>query len=131
MRRLLEADDDLAVVGEAASAADALAVISPAPAGYSGTRRAAPAGDGIDVWREIRSRRPELTGLMLTSFAEDETLSQAILAGAAGYVLKQIRGNELVASVPAVASGHCPIDGANTSRVLDELRRVHAESEMP
>ncbi|MGH9295482.1 MAG: response regulator, partial [Acidimicrobiales bacterium] len=106
VRRLLETDEDLVVVGEAATAADALAAIPAARPDVAVLDVRLPDGDGIEVCREIRSANPEIACLMLTSFADDEALAQAIVAGSAGYVLKQIQGNELVASVRAVASGH-------------------------
>jgi DNA-binding NarL/FixJ family response regulator len=129
VRHLLEADDDLVVVGEAATAADAFDVIGITAPDVAVLDVRLPDGNGIDVCREIRSQHPGIACLMLTSFADDEALGQAVLAGAAGYVLKQIQGNELLSSVRAVASGHPLIDAATTRRVLDDLRRVHDEAE--
>jgi DNA-binding NarL/FixJ family response regulator len=128
VRRLLEADGDLMVCGEAASAAEALERIAGAGADVAVLDVRLPDGDGISVCREIRSLHPEVACLMLTSFADEEALAQAIMAGAAGYVLKQIRGNELVTSVRAVAAGHSLIDGATTRRVLAALQRTHEET---
>ena len=125
VRRLLEAEADLVVVGEAATAAEALDRIGAIGPDVAVLDVRLPDGDGISVCREVRSRHPEIACLMLTSFADDEALGQAVLAGAAGYVLKQIQGNELVASVRAVASGHSLIDAATTRRVVEELRRAH------
>jgi two-component system, NarL family, response regulator DevR len=127
VRRLLEADGDLTVCGEAASAAEALKKISGAAADVAVLDVRLPDGDGVTVCREIRSLHPEVACLMLTSFADEEALAQAILAGAAGYVLKQIHGNELVASVRSVAAGHSLIDGATTQRVLAALERSRLE----
>ncbi|MHB1787754.1 MAG: response regulator [Acidimicrobiales bacterium] len=129
VRRVLEADEGLVVVGEAATAAEALARIPMTQPDVAVLDVRLPDGDGVDVCREIRSRHLEVACLMLTSFADDEALARAIMAGAAGYVLKQIQGNELVASVRAVASGHSLIDGATIRRVLAELRRAQAENE--
>jgi DNA-binding NarL/FixJ family response regulator len=129
VRRLLEADGDLEVVGEAATAAEALARIEASRPDVAVLDVRLPDGDGISVCREIRSRHPEVACLMLTSFADDEALAQAVMAGAGGYVLKQIQGNELVSSVRAVASGHSLIDAATTRRVLDQLQRSHQESQ--
>ncbi|MGH9047534.1 MAG: response regulator [Acidimicrobiales bacterium] len=129
VRRLLEADGDLLVVGEAATAADGLAAVGATHPDVAVLDVRLPDGDGIEVCREIRSANPEIACLMLTSFADDEALAQAIMAGAAGYVLKQIQGNELVASVHAVAAGHSLIDAATSYRVLGDLRRAHAETE--
>ena len=128
VRRLVEADGDLEVVGEAATAAEALARIGSSHPDVAVLDVRLPDGDGISVCREIRSRHPEVACLMLTSFADDEALAQAVMAGAGGYVLKQIQGNELVSSVRAVAAGHSLIDAATTRRVLDQLQRSHEES---
>ncbi len=128
VRRLLEADGDLVVVGEAATAAEALELVGGCHADVAVLDVRLPDGDGITVCREIRSRHPEVSCLMLTSFADDEALAQAVMAGANGYVLKQIHGNELVASVRAVAAGHSLIDGATTRRLLDSMQQAHKES---
>jgi DNA-binding NarL/FixJ family response regulator len=82
-----------------------------------------PDGDGVSVSREVRSRHPRTACLILTSFADDEALFNAIMAGAAGYVLKQIRGNDLVDAVRKVAAGHSLLDSAATARVVERLRR--------
>lgn len=82
-----------------------------------------PDGDGVEVCREIRSQRPDLPCLMLTSFADDEALFDAIMAGASGYVLKQIRGDDLVDAIRRVAAGESLLDPTATTRVLDRLRR--------
>jgi DNA-binding NarL/FixJ family response regulator len=129
VRRLLEADGDLVVVGEAATAAEALTAVEAAAPDVAVLDVRLPDGDGVEVCRELRSRHPNLACLMLTSFADDEALAQAVLAGAAGYVLKQIHGTELVASIRAVAAGHSLIDSETTRRVLGELRRANAERE--
>jgi two-component system response regulator DevR len=129
LRRLLESDRDLVVAGEAATAAEALANIGKSHFDVAVLDVRLQDGDGIEVCREIRSRHPQTACLMLTSFADDEALAQAILAGAAGYVLKQIKGNELVASVRAVAAGHSLIDRDTARRVLARLRQAHAETE--
>ena len=82
-----------------------------------------PDGNGVEVCREIRSRHPEIQCLMLTSFADDEALFDAIMAGAAGYVLKQVRGSDLVDSVRRVAAGQSLLDPSVTAKVLDRLRK--------
>jgi two-component system response regulator DevR len=82
-----------------------------------------PDGDGVSVCREVRSRHPRTACLILTSFADDEALFNAIMAGAAGYVLKQIRGSDLVDAVRKVAAGQSLLDSAITARVLERLRR--------
>jgi two-component system response regulator DevR len=81
-----------------------------------------PDGDGIGVCRELRSRMPELACLMLTSFDDDDALLDAIMAGAAGYVLKQIKGSDLIAAVRTVASGQSMLDPATTARLMSSLR---------
>lgn len=81
-----------------------------------------PDGDGVTVCRNVRSQLPDLACLMLTSFADDEALFDAIMAGAAGYVLKQIHGTDLVGAVRSVASGESLLDPASTARMLDRLR---------
>ena len=81
-----------------------------------------PDGDGIEVCRELRSRLPDVQCLMLTSFADDEALFAAIMAGASGYVLKQIRGSDLVDAVRRVGRGESLIDPSMTKRVFDRLR---------
>jgi DNA-binding NarL/FixJ family response regulator len=88
-----------------------------------------PDGNGVEVCRDIRSRHPEIQCLMLTSFADDEALFSAIMAGAAGYVLKQIKGTELVDAVRRVASGESLLDPAVTRRVLERLRADPQEDE--
>jgi two-component system, NarL family, response regulator DevR len=129
VRRVLEVDEDIEVVGEAVSAAEALERIPLTMPDVAVLDVRLPDGDGIDVCREIRSRHPEVACLMLTSFADDEALAQAIMAGASGYVLKQIQGQDLVASVRAAASGHSLIDRDTARRVLEDLRRARAEEE--
>ena len=87
-------------------------------------------GDGISACREIRSRHPRTACLMLTSFADDEALMQTVLAGASGYVLKQIRSSDLVDAVRRVASGEQLIDPAMKARVIERLQREPAEDEL-
>ena len=129
VRRLLEATGDLAVVGEAAGAGDALELLRAIEADVALLDVRLPDGDGIEVCREIRSEHPHVACLMLTSYADDEALAKAILAGASGYVLKQIAGNELVSSIRAVAAGHILIDRATRDRVIALLRHSQREAE--
>ena len=96
LRDLLEAEDDLEVVGEAGTAEEAYARIPATSPDVAILDVRLPDGDGVEVCREIRSKHPEIACLMLTSFADDEALFSAIMAGAAGYVLKQVRGTDLV-----------------------------------
>ncbi len=127
VRDLLQAEADLDVVGEAGTAAEALARIPALRADVAVLDVRLPDGDGVTLCRELRSRMPELQCLMLTSYSDDDALFNAILAGAAGYVLKQIRGNDLVEAVRAVAAGRSLLDSAVTARVLDRLRHPPAE----
>ena len=81
-----------------------------------------PDGDGVEVCRELRSKHPEIACLMLTSFADDEALFSAIMAGAAGYVLKQVRGTDLVDGIRRVGRGESLLDPSLIARVLERLR---------
>ncbi len=122
LRDLLEQDGDIVVVGESGLAQEAtrrIPALRPHVAVLDGRL---PDGSGIDVCREIRSRHPEIAALILTSFDDDEALFSAIMAGAAGYVLKQIRGTDLVDAVRRVAAGQSMLDPAVTQQVLDRLR---------
>jgi DNA-binding NarL/FixJ family response regulator len=119
---LLNAELDIEVIGEAATAAEALARIPALKPDVAVLDVRLPDGNGVEVCREIRSSMPDVRCLMLTSFADDEALFDAIMAGAAGYVLKQIRGNDLVSAVRSVAAGESLLDPSATARVLDRLR---------
>ena len=130
VRELLEAEGDLEVVGEAGTAAEALARIPPTRPDVAVLDVRLPDGDGVEVCREIRSAHPEIHCLMLTSFADDEALFQAIVAGASGYVLKQIKGADVVEAVRAVASGRSLLDPSVTARVLERLRSGSDEDEL-
>ncbi len=122
IRELLASEDDLEVVGEAGTAEEALARIPATRPDVAVLDVRLPDGDGIEVCREIRSRHPALACLMLTSFADDEALFAAIMAGASGYVLKQIRGNELVGAIRTIAAGGSLLDPTVTRRVLERIR---------
>ena len=124
---LLEAEPDIAVVGEAGTAASALARIPPLRPDVAILDVRLPDGDGVMVCREIRSKMPQVACLMLTSFGDDDTLFDAIMAGASGYVLKQIRGTDLVGAVRTVASGGSMLDPDAARKVMvrmhDQARR--------
>jgi DNA-binding NarL/FixJ family response regulator len=122
VRELLEAEDDIMVIGEASTAASALARIPALRPHVAILDVRLPDGDGVSVCRDIRSRHPEIGCLMLTSFAEDDALFDAIMAGASGYVLKQIRGLDLVSAVRTVASGQSLLDPESASRVMTRIR---------
>jgi DNA-binding NarL/FixJ family response regulator len=122
LRELLEAEDDLEVVGEAGTAAEALARIPATRPDVAVLDVRLPDGDGVSVCREVRSQDAAVRCLMLTSFSDDEALFSAIMAGASGYVLKQVRGTDLVDAVRRVGRGESLIDPSLTSRVLERLR---------
>ncbi len=119
---LLSGEADIEVVGEAGTAADALARVPATRPDVAVLDVRLPDGSGVEVCREIRSRDESVHCLMLTSFADDEALFDAIMAGASGYVLKDIRGTELLSAVRDVASGKSLLDPAATARVLERLR---------
>jgi DNA-binding NarL/FixJ family response regulator len=122
LRELLEVEDDIEVVGESGSAAEAtrrIPALRPDVAVLDGRL---PDGSGIDVCRDIRSIDPSVHALILTSYDEDAALFAAIMAGASGYVLKDIRGIDLVDAVRRVAAGQSLLDPAVTARVLQRLR---------
>src|SRR6476620_901035 len=122
VRDLLEAEPDITVVGEAGTASSALARIPALKPNVAVLDVRLPDGDGVSVCREIRSRMPEVACLMLTSFGDDEALFDAIMAGAAGDVLKQIRGTDLVGAVRTVASGQSLLDPQAASKVMARMR---------
>ena len=130
VKELLEAEGDLEVVGEAGTAAEALARIPPTRPDVAVLDVRLPDGDGVEVCREIRSAHPEIHCLMLTSFADDEALFQAIMAGASGYVLKQIKGPDVVEAVRSVAAGRSLLDPSVTARVVERLRNGQEEDEL-
>ncbi len=129
VRDLLEDSGRIRVVGEAGTAADALSRIPPTRPEVAVLDVRLPDGDGVTVCREVRSRYPEIQCLMLTSFSDDEALFQAIMAGASGYLLKQIKGPDIVDAIERVAKGQSLLDPAVTARVLERLRTPPEEDE--
>jgi DNA-binding NarL/FixJ family response regulator len=128
LKELFESEEDLVVVGEAGTAEDALSRIpgtSPHVAVLD-VRLGEGQANGVEVCREIRSAHPEIACLILTSFADDEALFSAIMAGAAGYMLKEVRGNDLIDAVRRVAQGQSLLDPGVTARVLQRLRAPQA-----
>jgi DNA-binding NarL/FixJ family response regulator len=119
---LLSAEDDIEIVGEAGTAEHALARIPAARPDVAVLDVRLPDGDGVSVCREIRSQMPDLACLMLTSFDDEDALFEAVMAGAAGYVLKQIHGSDLVGAVRTVATGQSLLDPRSTARMLQRLR---------
>jgi two-component system response regulator DevR len=122
LRQLLEDAGDIEVVGESGLAAEATARIPALRPHVAVLDARLPDGSGIDVCRDIRSVDPTINALILTSYDDDEALFAAILAGASGYVLKQVGGSDLVDTIRRVAAGQSLIDPTLTARVLDRLR---------
>jgi two-component system, NarL family, response regulator DevR len=119
---LLTTTNDLTIVGEAATAADALHRIPAAAPDVALLDARLPDGSGIDVCRDIRSSYPNVRCLILTSYDDDEALFAAVMAGASGYLLKQIGGNSLLEGIRQVAAGRSLLDPAVTEKLLDRLR---------
>jgi DNA-binding NarL/FixJ family response regulator len=122
LRDLLESSGDIQVVGEAGRADEALRRIPAVRPDVAVLDAQLPDGSGIEVCREVRSSLPSVACLILTSYDDDEALFAAIMAGASGYVLKQIRGTDLVDAVHRVAAGQSLLDPAVTAAVLTRLR---------
>jgi DNA-binding NarL/FixJ family response regulator len=129
LRDLIEAADDLEVVGEAGTAEEAVGRIPATSPDVAVLDVRLPDGNGVEVCRDIRSAHPEIHCLMLTSFADDEALFDAIMAGASGYVLKQIRSNDLVDAIRRVSTGESLLDPQLTAKVLARLRAGEQEDE--
>lgn len=129
VRELLDLEDDIEVVGEASTGAEALTRLPGARPDVAVLDVRLPDMSGIEVCREVRSRHPEVQCLMLTSYSDDEALHHAVMAGAVGYVLKDIRGRDLVDAVRRVQRGESLLDPVATRRVLDRLRSAVAPTE--
>jgi DNA-binding NarL/FixJ family response regulator len=123
LRALLAAQEDVVVCAEAGSVQEAIDEAERSRPDVVVMDVRLVDGSGIEATREIRARRPATRVLMLTSFADDEALFASIMAGASGYVLKQVKGNELVKAVRAVGEGQSLLDPAVTGPVLDRLRK--------
>jgi two-component system, NarL family, response regulator DevR len=128
IRALLEAADDIVVCAEAASRAEAVDLAERALPDVVVMDVKLEDGSGIEATRDIRARRPQTQVLMLTSFADDEALFASIMAGAAGYVLKQIKGGDLVRAIHTVGRGESLLDPAVTAGVLDRLAAASSPS---
>jgi DNA-binding NarL/FixJ family response regulator len=122
IKELLEGEPDIEVVGESGLAEEAARRIPALRPDVAILDARLPDGSGIDVCREVRSRDPHIKALILTSYDDDEALFAAIMAGAAGYVLKEIRSSDLVTAVRHVAAGKSLIDPAMTATVLERIR---------
>jgi len=128
VRGLLEAEPDISVIGEAGTASAALAQIPALRPRVAVLDVRLPDGDGVSVCREVRSQAPEVACLMFTGFTGEQALLDSVMAGAAGYVLKQIRGSDLVGAVRTVASGQSLLDPHAASQLMARLR---AEADGP
>jgi two-component system response regulator DevR len=123
IRALLESAGGMVVSGEAGGVRESVEVAASVRPDVVVMDVRLVDGSGIEACREIRAARPDVKVVMLTSFADDEALFASIMAGASGYVLKQVRGDELVRSIRTVAEGGSLLDPAVTGAVLDRLRR--------
>lgn len=122
LRALLESDEGLEVIGEAGTYAAGLAGIAADVPDVAVLDARLPDGSGIELCREVKSAHPQMRALILTSYDDDEALQSAILAGADGYVLKEIGGNSLISGIRAVADGHSLIDPLVTIRAMERMR---------
>jgi two-component system response regulator DevR len=122
VKKLLQGDGDIEVVGEASTAASALSRIPAVMPDVAVLDGRLPDGSGIEVCRMIRSKQPEIATIILTSYDDDDALFSAIMAGAAGYVLKQVSGQELAEGVRLVARGGSLLDPRATAKVMERLR---------
>ncbi|WP_405693494.1 response regulator transcription factor [Streptomyces coelicoflavus] len=131
VRDLLDDEPDISVVGEAGTVEQALVRVPALRPRVAVLDVRLPDGDGVSVCRELRSRMPELACLMLTSFDDEEALLDSIMAGAAGYVLKQIQGSDLVTAVRTVAAGQSLLDPSAATKLMARLRGEQAKEEEP
>lgn len=120
---LLSAEDDVEIVGESGSAVQAVAEILELAPDVAVLDGRLPDGSGIEVCREVRAQNPEIRALILTSYDDDQALFAAIMAGAEGYVLKQIAGTDLIDGIRSIAAGRSLLDPSLVARVMDRLRR--------
>jgi DNA-binding NarL/FixJ family response regulator len=123
LQTLLECEEDMDVVGQAATAQHGLEQIAVLQPDVAILDVRLPDGSGIEVCREIRSLYPDIACLMLTSYADDEALFSAIMAGAAGYVLKEIGGSDLIGDIRRVSQGASLIDATLSKDIFDRLRK--------
>ncbi|MFF4546783.1 response regulator [Streptomyces sp. NPDC001435] len=128
---LLNDHPDITVVGEAGTVEQALTRVPALRPDVAVLDVRLPDGDGVTVCRELRSQMPDLACLMLTSFDDEEALLDSIMAGASGYVLKQIQGSDLVSAVRTVAAGQSLLDASATSRLMARLRGAQEREQEP
>ncbi|MFH8801235.1 response regulator [Streptomyces sp. NPDC017936] len=131
VRDLLNDEPDITVVGEAGTVEQALVRVPALRPQVAVLDVRLPDGDGVTVCRELRSHMPDLACLMLTSFDDEEALLDSIMAGASGYVLKQIQGTDLVSAVRTVARGQSLLDASATTRLMARLRGGQQKEEEP
>ncbi|MFI6359775.1 response regulator [Streptomyces sp. NPDC050743] len=129
VRDLLNDEPDIEVIGEAGTVEQALVRVPALRPQVAVLDVRLPDGDGVTVCRELRSRMPELACLMLTSFDDEEALLDSIMAGASGYVLKQIQGSDLVSAVRTVAAGQSLLDASATTKLMARLRGGQQEEQ--
>lgn len=130
VRDTLEDTGEFVIVGEASTAAEALHRIPATSPDVAILDVRLPDGNGVEVCREVRARMPALGCLMLTSFSDDEAVFDAIMAGASGYLLKQIRAGELIDAVRRVAAGQSLLDPGVTARVLERIRKGDQDADV-
>ncbi|RSN60930.1 DNA-binding response regulator [Amycolatopsis sp. WAC 04182] len=126
---LLGNEPDIEIAGEAASVAEALARIPQSDADIAVLDVRLPDGTGIELCRDLLSTEPELRCLMLTSYADDEALFTAIMAGASGFVLKQVLGNDLVSAIRTIAGGGSLLDSRTTAALMNRIRRERDQND--
>jgi len=131
LKALIEAEEDIEVVGEASDGAQALQVARSYKPDVVVMDVRMPGGGGVEACRAIRDEVPDTQVIMLTSFSDDEALFNSIMAGAAGFVLKQIRGSDLVDAIRTVGRGESLLDPGVTARVLDRLRKAKFDEKDP
>jgi DNA-binding NarL/FixJ family response regulator len=131
LRSLLEAEDDIEVVAEADNGPSAVSLASAHQPDVVVMDVRMPGGSGVEACRAIRNERPDAQVIMLTSFSDDDALFNSIMAGAAGFVLKQIRGRDLLDAIRTVGSGKSLLDPDVTQRVLERLRKAKFDDKDP
>jgi len=127
LKSLLDSQDDMEVVGEAGTVADAVKRVGFDEPEIVVLDVRLPDGSGVEACREIRQRFPDVNVLMLTSFADEEALLSAIIAGASGYVLKRIQGTELIDSIRRVSRGESLLDPEMTQKLFKKLRGARTD----
>lgn len=131
LRALLEAEDDIDIVAEADSGTKAIEIAASYKPQVVVMDVRMPDGSGIEACREIRTKDANIQVIMLTSFSDDEALFNSIMAGAAGFVLKQIRGRDLIEAIRTVGAGQSLLDPGVTKRVLERLRKAKFDDKDP